>query len=137
MKVWIVTQGVYSDYGIIGVFLDPKMAEVFCAVKHDADDYDNIRIEEYNTDDYYVTTRPEVKLHYEVRIDPETAIEWDPDDVTVYPTFHKRRPFSFHKSSAWYDSSYYEAVLDTNDINQIQKIFYDWVAQKKAEETMT
>lgn len=134
MKIYVVTQGVYSDYGIIGVFLDRKMAEVFCAVKHDADDYDDIHIEEYNTDDYFVTTRPEVKLHYEVRIDPETAIEWDPDDVTVSPTLHKRSSFTFHKPSGWGDPGYYEAVLDTHDINKIQKIFYDWVAQKKAEE---
>lgn len=134
MKVYIVTQGVYSDYGIIGVFLDRKMAEVFVAVKHDADDYDDIRIEEYNTDDYYVTTRSETKLHYEVRIDPETAIEWDPDDVTVCPTLHKCKTFSFHKPFGWGDAGYYEAVLDTHDINKIQKIFYDWVAHEKAKE---
>lgn len=134
MKVYVVTQGVYSDYSILGVFLNPKMAEIFCAVQHDEEEYDDLRIEEYNTDDYYVTTRPEAKLHYEVRIDPETAIEWDPDDVTVCPTFNKRRPFTFHKPSGWGDPGYYEAVLDTNDIDRIQKIFYDWAAQKKAEE---
>lgn len=134
MKVYVVTCGVYSDYSIIGVFLDSKMAEIFCAVQHDADEYDNLRIEEYNTDDYYVTTRPEAKLHYEVRIDPETAIEWDPEYVTVCPTFNACKPFTFHKPSGWGDPGYYEAVLDTHDINQIQKIFYDWAAQHKAEE---
>ena len=134
MKVYVVTQGVYSDYGILGVFLNSNMAEIFCAVQHDDDEYDDLRIEEYNTDDYYVTVRPEAKLHYEVRIDPDVAAEWDPDDVTVCPTFNKRRSFSWHKPSGWGDPGYYEAVLDTNDIDKIQKIFYDWCAQKKAEE---
>lgn len=135
MKVYVVTCGVYSGYSILGVFLDSKTAETFWAVHHDADDmFDDIRIEEYDTDDYFVTVRPEAKLHYEVRIDPETAIEWDPEYVTVCPTFNARKPFAFHKPSGWGNPGYYEAVLDTNDINQIQKIFYDWVAQHKAEE---
>jgi hypothetical protein len=135
MKVWVVTKGVYSDYGIIGVFLDRKMAEVFVAVKHDTDEYDDIRIEEYNTDDYYVTTRPEVDLHYKVRIDSDVTDDgWDPVYVIICPTLQKLRPFSFHKPSGWGDPGYYEAVLDTHDINKIQKIFYDWVAHEKAKE---
>lgn len=135
MKVWVVTKGVYSDYGIIGVFLDRKMAEVFVAVKHDTDEYDDLRIEEYNTDDYYVTTRPEANLHYEVRIDSDVEDDgWDPVYVIVCPTLQKCRPFSFHKPSGWGDPGYYEAVLDTYDVDKVKKIFYDWAAQKKAEE---
>jgi hypothetical protein len=135
MKVYVVTSGTSSDYHIVGVFLDPKMAEVYCAIQHDGDPWsDNLNIEEYNTDDYFVTVRPEVKLHYEVQIDPASATEWDPDDVTICPTFITRRPFSFHRPSGWGDPGCYEAVLDTHDIDEIQKIFYDWLAQKKAEE---
>lgn len=135
MKVYIVTSGTYSDYHIDGVFIDRKMAEVFCAVHHDADDmFDDIRIEEYDTDDYLVTFRSEANLRYEVRIDPETAIEWDPEYVTICPTFKMCKPFAFHKPSGWGNPGYYEAVLDTNDVNKIQKMFYDWAAQKKAEE---
>jgi hypothetical protein len=134
MKVYVVTSGTYSDYRINGVFLVRRMAENFCALQHDIEEYDDLRIEEYDTDDYWVTVRPGTKLHYEVRIDPEAATEWDPDDVTICPTFHGCRPFLFHKPFGWGDPGYYEAVLDTHDIDKIQKIFYDWMAQMKAEE---
>ena len=49
-KVYIVTEGVYSDYHIVAVFSDKKLAENFVAKYKGSKRYDEVRIEEYNLD---------------------------------------------------------------------------------------
>ena len=52
MKIYIVTSGCYSDYGIDAVFLDEKEAEKYIATKNKEDPWhDNYGIEEYETQD--------------------------------------------------------------------------------------
>lgn len=52
MKIYIVTSGCYSDYGIDAVFLDEKEAEKYIATKNKEDSWhDNYGIEEYETQD--------------------------------------------------------------------------------------
>lgn len=52
MKIYIVTSGCYSDYGIDAVFLDEKEAEKYIATKNKEDAWhDNYDIEEYETQD--------------------------------------------------------------------------------------
>lgn len=56
MKVYIVTSGVYSQYGIEAVFTNLEQAERFCAVHNDSGRifsnlfFAGFRIEEYDTD---------------------------------------------------------------------------------------
>lgn len=50
MKVYIVTYGSYSDYGIDAVFLDREKAAFYCDV-HNKGHYDEHRIEEWDTKD--------------------------------------------------------------------------------------
>ena len=57
MKIYVVTSGCYSDYGIRGVFLDKEKAELYC--KYHSGCYDDFRVEEYDTADEY---EPEEKL---------------------------------------------------------------------------
>lgn len=69
MKVFIITQGEYSDYGIRAVSLDKDDAERKCATLNR-----NIRcgeyceIEEYDTGDIVVETDDEVKRRFEMEI---------------------------------------------------------------------
>lgn len=48
MKVYIVTEGSYSDYHIEAVFTDKGQAELYCAVHEDT------KIEEYEADEYRI-----------------------------------------------------------------------------------
>ena len=48
MKIYVVTQGIYSDYHICGVATDYETAEKIR--KHTSGRYDESRIEEYDTD---------------------------------------------------------------------------------------
>ena len=50
MKIYIVTCGKYSDYGILAAFLDKTKAEAFAKTYnrgHGTEHYDEARIEEY------------------------------------------------------------------------------------------
>lgn len=51
MKIYVVTSGCYSDYGIDAVFVDKKEAAKFAAVKNKSDSYTTYRIESYETAD--------------------------------------------------------------------------------------
>lgn len=53
MKVYLVTSGAYSDYGVRAVFTDRKTAELYCAVRdsRNTETYDFHDIEEWETID--------------------------------------------------------------------------------------
>lgn len=52
MKVYVITSGEYSDYGICAVTLDKKQAELL--KERYSGKWDEARIEEYDTDDYKI-----------------------------------------------------------------------------------
>lgn len=49
MKLFVVTSGEYSDYGIDRIFLDEEKAKNY--VKYHSRDFGGVRIEEWTTDD--------------------------------------------------------------------------------------
>lgn len=58
MKVYVVTYGEYSDYTIMGVTLDKKVAKEYVKKYNAASDgYSEARIEVYNTDDFARMTK--------------------------------------------------------------------------------
>lgn len=52
MKIYVVTSGEYSSYGIEQVFLDKKKAEIYCAAHNT--DYTYYEVEEYETYDDHI-----------------------------------------------------------------------------------
>lgn len=53
MLVYVVTSGAYSEYDIVGVFLNKEKAEYF--TKFYLNGLDNLRVQEFETlDDYYM-----------------------------------------------------------------------------------
>lgn len=54
MKVFIVTSGEYSDYGIRAVFTDYEKAELYCATHNKKSSTDICCIEEYDTEDFKI-----------------------------------------------------------------------------------
>ena len=57
MKVYVITQGEYSDYHIVGVTLDKEVAEK-CVKVHSRERWSNPRIEVYDTDEFRKYTKP-------------------------------------------------------------------------------
>ena len=54
MKIYVVTSGEYSDYGIDAVFVDEEKARKYCAERNSESDWCDCDIETYDTDDVKV-----------------------------------------------------------------------------------
>ena len=63
MTVYIVTEGIYSDYRIEKVFSTREQAEMYCAA-HEEDSYSVYHIEEYVVDDVILESASEVHYLY-------------------------------------------------------------------------
>ena len=88
MKIYVITEGEYSDYHICAVFDDKKKAELYCAVREEKDFLNNncyifgdeYMIEEYDTDDVNL----EGTVYYGVRA---VIYEGVDDTFNDYMTF--------------------------------------------------
>lgn len=67
-KVYIVTSGSYSDYGINRVFKDKRKAEIWCAEKNTEYEWQEYEIEEYEYSDDAVEYREDIELVYRFHI---------------------------------------------------------------------
>lgn len=67
MKVYVITSGEYSDYGIRAVALSREKAELICAMLNSTERYygDVATIEEYDTDGIQCDVNEDVGLCYE------------------------------------------------------------------------
>jgi hypothetical protein len=62
-KIWIVSSGQYSDYGIVAVFSTKEKANKFTRLSNEFDSYDEYRVEEFPLDEKvarYFTYRVEI-----------------------------------------------------------------------------
>ena len=88
MKIYVVTEGEYSEYHICAVFDDKNKAELYCAVREEKDFLNNncyvfgdeYMIEEFNTDDVDI----EGKVYYGVRAVIYEGVEDQFNDYTTY-----------------------------------------------------
>lgn len=119
MKVYVITQGCYSDYHIVGVALDKEKAE---RIKSFFDrDYYSAEIEEYDTEKWDLSDERNL---YSIRIyrDEISVIDndayYDPNVVRAYP---------------W---GVYEVSVMAKDEEHAMKIASDMIAQYKAVEML-
>lgn len=69
-KIYVVTSGSYSDYGIERVFKDKRKAEIYCATRNTQSDLISIkhRIEEYEIADEKIEYEADIKTAYRFEI---------------------------------------------------------------------
>lgn len=80
MKVYVVTEGEYSDYGIVKVFLDKEKAEKYAELYEKTERFaDNVNVEEYTIyDDSFDSNLTEPIEFYVQYIDLENGkLGWD------------------------------------------------------------
>ena len=63
-KVYVVTEGSYSDYHIVAIFSDKNNADIHAALLNSTESfYDEARVEEWDVDDVEIDTRQKI-IHY-------------------------------------------------------------------------
>lgn len=95
MKIYVITEGDYSDYHICAVFTDKKKAELYCAINEEKDFVNNncyvfgdeYMIEEFDTDDVNI----EGTVYYGVRA---VLFEGVDDQFNDYTTFRSTSPIT-------------------------------------------
>ena len=95
MKVYVITQGSYSDYHIVGVKLTREEAEKVVALANDEDSYEYAEIEEYDTDDIKIDTSETIKDRYWREHDCKTL---DGTWTRVRTTFKSENKVTLNKS---------------------------------------
>ena len=130
MIVYVVTSGVYSDYGIEAVFDNKEQAELYCATKEGHGD--TKYIEEYDTTEYHFDSKKPLFKHWEGSI-----IE----DGNVVHLTNLDAHMSFQKFSMIQEHKHYRTklirghvTLDRNSTEeQAKKAILDRYAQWKFE----
>lgn len=135
MKVYVITRGEYSDYGICAVSLDKDDAERKCALlNRNVYCGEYCEIEEYDTDDMTVDTAEEVKKKFEMSVDGKTGeITWFSE---LYLTFEDYNSVGFYKEYDFISDKHIKVVatLPTSTTEeQAKKIMIDRVEKFKAE----
>ena len=117
-KVYIVTQGAYSDYGIDSVFSNMEQAEKRALLI--ADQYnEEAYVEEYELDE--IVIQGDVIKHYEVTVDDE--------DSYVYRTYGMQKPEEMCVRKTPWGVGYSVTGIRADDEPQAIKIAQDAVAK--------
>lgn len=123
MKVYVITQGEYSDYRICGVALDVERAEAI--KRHFNKNYGDANIEEYDTDDY---ADEKLCQHYQIEIDKNT------EEATVWGIVYVGAGGGGRENSFRFDiDGNFIAYVYAKDQDHALKIAFDKRAKMLAE----
>lgn len=133
-KVYVVTRGKYSDYGIESIFTNREAAEKFCAV-HPNIHGDEPMIEEWDISD---GTEIECEKVYRAIF---FSLYYD-DRISYIDMKYSTKPFTLDickdRSTDWYIMQGISGYIPVNkrieDTEVVKKIIYDNVAKWKAEQ---
>lgn len=132
MKVYVITSGEYSDYGIQAIALTREKAEQICAMLNSSKRYysDVAIIEEYDTDEIQCETNEDVGLCYVAAFDYKTLenVYWR-DPFYSFARDEIKRGIANHRCNILISATL------PKDMHQekVRKIMKDRVAKWKAE----
>lgn len=129
-KVYIVTSGSYSDYGINRVFKDKRKAEIWCAEQNTRYEWEEYGIEEYEYSDDEVEYRKDIELVYRYHIHSKYGNRsTEKHGILVIPTKKARIKKAYEGWSAIIE-------LPEDDPKKAFKIAQDMFAMHKANEEL-
>lgn len=121
-KVYVVTEGCYSDYHIEAIFSDKNKADIHAALLNSTPGRDGAEVEEYELDDVEIDTNKKV-IHYAVvgycRGEVQRVNICDGIDGLI----------KFDQSIKINDDRYNWINVKTDDVEKAKKIFYDKYAE--------
>lgn len=131
MKVYIVTSGEYSDYGIEIVFTDRDQAELYCAMHEN--DYDSPRVEEWDADDVEIDSAKPYMRRWEAKISSSGQVRYIDDACTFKEKNTISKCRTFH--GEWFYTVI--ATLDKDKTeDEAKKIIFDRLVAWKYEQEM-
>lgn len=123
MKIYVITEGDYSDYHIIGVTLDRKKAETYCRVSQNNNYAPDV--EEYETD---LFDSIEGRKPYSVKLSKDGLVEVkEIDGGYSYESAMEHNP---HPIGYFQDDNWVVDVL-AEDEAHARKIGIDYIMQAK------
>lgn len=127
MKVYVVTQGEYSDYHIVAIFSDRHQAELKCATLND----DCKEVSEWDVD--AETLQGEVTKAYRISYSAYTGdiVQVDPFKYVIRGSTSKSQKLYFPIDSAPHYRSYMTYTVEAETENQARKIFQDKYMEAK------
>lgn len=120
MKVYILTTGEYSSYRIEKVFTDRKKAEQAVAAYNDTHNYDEYKLEEYDSSDAEIESNKVPHKVYGALIDLKRK----------HPLVNRIPSYTFRDKS-WATEYFYNIIADT--YAEAVRIAEDYFAKKKTE----
>lgn len=131
MKVYIVTSGEYSDYGIEKVFTDKEQAELYCAL-HESD-YESPIVEEWDADDVEIEDTKPYMRRWEAKVSSSWKVRYIDDACT----FKEKNTISKHGT---FKGEWFYTVIATLDkdktVDEAKRIIFDRLAAWKYEHEM-
>ena len=127
MKVYVVTEGDYSDYHIVGVTTEREMAEAYCEVSTDR--WYKPRVETYDTEDFadVRTVKP-----YRATMEEDGTTTVEEEDRSSYEGAVEHRVYHLRRWGG--KPTYYEVLVLAEDEQHALKIAADYIAEAKWEE---
>lgn len=127
MKVYVVTEGDYSDYHIVGVTTDRETAKAYCKIS--AGDWYEPKVEEYDTKAFadIRTAKP-----YRVIMEEDGTTTTEEEDGFSYETAVEHQVQHIRRWAG--KPSYYEVVVLAEDEQHARKIAADYIAEAKWED---
>lgn len=130
MKVYVITSGEYSDYGIRAVEIDRNRAECICATLNKDIFYDRYEIEEYDTDAIQFDSNKKVMECYVAEFDYCTLNEVH--IASPFISFERNEIKMFNQNGKRYIRITATFAKGT-PMEKARKIMKDRVAKWKAE----
>ena len=128
MKVYVITNGMYSDYHICCVCLDREGAER--RQKLFSDSFDEAEIEEFDTDEYNLFRRDDDNTI--IRIDGKHLYSVDVFDNGDVNT-QERQMYKPYQEECWYSDRFekWTANVFGRNEKEAEKRAFDLIAQRK------
>lgn len=122
MKVYVVTEGSYSDYHIVAIFSDKNNADIYAALLNSTPGRDGAEVAEWDVDDVEIDTRQKL-IHY------ATVYYYKGEITHVTISNGIDGLIKFDQSIRINDDSSNWVNVRTDDIDKAKKIFYDKYAE--------
>lgn len=122
-KVYIVSEGCYSDYHIVAIFSDKNKADIHATLLNSTESfYDEARVEEWDIDNVEIDTRQKIVRYAKVAYSQGkiTGVEIT-NGIDGLIKFDQPIKINDDRSN-WVN-------IRTDDIDKAKKIFYDKYAE--------